>query len=76
MEDNKFFFSKDHRQEQGLGNNTLSATGLRCPECKHKNTVTVGNGWSKTRCRLEPHKEFYQIENDNSCRFQLNPNVV
>jgi hypothetical protein len=53
-----------------IADDRVLATGLRCSECKHKNTVTVGNGWSKTRCRLEPHKEFYQIENDNSCGFQ------
>ena len=46
-------------EKQGTANITddrVLATGLRCSECKHKNTVTVNNGWSVTRCRLEPYK--------------------
>ena len=36
--------------------------GLPCQNCKHKNSVTVGNGWNCTRCRLQPHKDFWQIK--------------
>jgi hypothetical protein len=47
--------------------------GLRCQNCKHKNSVTVGNGWNSTRCRLQPHKDFWQIKVEDDfvgCGFQ------
>ena len=47
--------------------------GLPCQKCKHKNSVTVGNGWNHTRCRLQPHKDFWQIKAEDDfvgCGFQ------
>ena len=47
--------------------------GLPCQKCKHKNSVTVGNGWNHTRCRLQPHKDFFQIKLENDfveCGFE------
>lgn len=47
--------------------------GLPCQNCKHKNSVTVGNGWNSTRCRLQPHKDFWQIKAEDDfvgCGFQ------
>ena len=47
--------------------------GLPCQNCKHKNSVTVGNGWNHTRCRLQPHKDFWQIKVEDDfvgCGFQ------
>ena len=51
-----------------LGNGRFGK--MKCNTCKNKNTVTVGNGWSLTRCRKQPQKEFHEIESDGSCNYE------